>query len=224
MGYMGFGLQKWIYRQKPRKPFTKSNKPVGDTFEATGYAKDELIISGRKSAHVEEIDERLHERVERIESRRRASIINGSLIIIALLILLGVIIYKSTHYDDIEIPKTEPIKVKTVEETKAEAYQMILDYGNSFIKKKDYEKAIIEFKQAIKLYPYREEARIGLANAYYFLCIDLNLECEEAIRQYSNLLKKNPDSEEYLRKRAEIYTHQKEFEKADSDLNKIEKQ
>ena len=98
---------------------------------------------------------------------------------------------------------------------------MILDYGNAFIKKKDYEKAIAEFNQAILLYPDREEAIIGLASAYYFLCIDLNQDCEEALRQYSDLLNKRPDSKEFLQKRAAIYTHLKEFEKADSDLDKI---
>jgi len=28
MGYMGIGQQKWIYTQRPRKPFTKSRKPI----------------------------------------------------------------------------------------------------------------------------------------------------------------------------------------------------
>ena len=27
MGYMGFGLQNWIYRQRPRKPFSKKTRP-----------------------------------------------------------------------------------------------------------------------------------------------------------------------------------------------------
>ncbi len=183
-----------------------------------------MIVSGRRSAHIEDIDEHLHEQMERIESRRRTSIFNGFLIIIALFVLTGVVIYKSTHYDDVKITESKLRKVKSIEETKAEAYQMILDYGNSYIKKKDYEKAIIEFKQAIKLYPERDEARIGLANAYYFLCIDLNQDCSEAIRQFTNLLKKEPESEEFLRMRAEIYTHLKEFEKADKDLNNIENQ
>jgi tetratricopeptide (TPR) repeat protein len=30
-GYMGLGLQKWIYRQRPRRPFSKDRKPTGDT-------------------------------------------------------------------------------------------------------------------------------------------------------------------------------------------------
>ncbi|MBX2897761.1 MAG: hypothetical protein KF763_20130 [Cyclobacteriaceae bacterium] len=33
MGYMGFGLQKWIYTQKPRKGFDKLKKIYGDNLE-----------------------------------------------------------------------------------------------------------------------------------------------------------------------------------------------
>ncbi len=29
MGYMGFGLQRWIYNQQPRKPFSRKRKQFG---------------------------------------------------------------------------------------------------------------------------------------------------------------------------------------------------
>ena len=31
MGYMGFGLQRWIYTQKPRKPYKFGNRSAEDT-------------------------------------------------------------------------------------------------------------------------------------------------------------------------------------------------
>lgn len=40
MGYMGFGLQKWIYTQKPRKGFDKLKKIYGDNLEnSPGYGE-----------------------------------------------------------------------------------------------------------------------------------------------------------------------------------------
>ncbi|NOQ28101.1 MAG: tetratricopeptide repeat protein [Bacteroidales bacterium] len=222
MGYLGFGLNKWIYRQKSRKPFSKSNKPVGNTIEATSYSKDELIIQGRKTAHIEDIDKSLNERKERIAKRRRLSIFNGSLIIISIFVLGFVFINKSKQYN-IKENTARQQKRKTIDEQKVEAYQMIMDYGAAYLKKKDYEKAIIEYKQAIKLYPDKYEATIGLANSYYFLCIDFNQDCNEAIRQFSVLIKQYPKSEFYLRKRADIYTHLGDYDKADNDLNQIEK-
>jgi hypothetical protein len=31
MGYMGFGLQRWIYTQKPRKPYIFGNRSAKDS-------------------------------------------------------------------------------------------------------------------------------------------------------------------------------------------------
>ena len=31
MGYMGFGMQKWIYTQKPRKYFSRTRKRAGNS-------------------------------------------------------------------------------------------------------------------------------------------------------------------------------------------------
>ncbi len=47
MGYMGTGLQKWIYTMKPRRPFSRDRKPVGDTIQSHEYDScfEELPLS-----------------------------------------------------------------------------------------------------------------------------------------------------------------------------------
>ncbi|MGV6832510.1 MAG: hypothetical protein ACWA5P_13230 [bacterium] len=45
MGYMGFGLQNWIYRRRPRKPFSKKTRP---TFYALPNYEREFKIQPSK--------------------------------------------------------------------------------------------------------------------------------------------------------------------------------
>ena len=40
MGYMGFGLQRWIYTQEPRKFFKKRKRTTGDTDSRRAYGPD----------------------------------------------------------------------------------------------------------------------------------------------------------------------------------------
>ncbi len=35
MEYMGFGMQKWVYTRKPRKPYTFAGQNTGDTITKT---------------------------------------------------------------------------------------------------------------------------------------------------------------------------------------------
>lgn len=57
MGYMGFGMQKWIYAQKPRNPFTRDQAPGPDTMP--GHANHEFTDYGASSQNMESINERI---------------------------------------------------------------------------------------------------------------------------------------------------------------------
>jgi hypothetical protein len=57
MGYMGFGMQKWIYAQKPRKPFTREQ--VHGLDNMPGHANHELSDYGAPSQNMESINERI---------------------------------------------------------------------------------------------------------------------------------------------------------------------
>lgn len=48
MGYMGFGMQKWIYTMRPRRPFTKARKAGFDTI-ASGINEHQFVIPPDKS-------------------------------------------------------------------------------------------------------------------------------------------------------------------------------
>ncbi|MBN8577076.1 MAG: hypothetical protein J0L66_09035 [Cytophagales bacterium] len=45
MGYMGFGLQKWIYTQKPKKGFGKLKSMYGDKLENLPVPDDDFAVN-----------------------------------------------------------------------------------------------------------------------------------------------------------------------------------
>ena len=51
MGYMGFGMNKRVYKQRPRKFFSKERKPVADTLpkqeHSNVYNSDNPQLTGR---------------------------------------------------------------------------------------------------------------------------------------------------------------------------------
>lgn len=48
MGYSGFGLQKWIYTMRPRKPFSKQGKPIpGVLSENTEFKFHPVVNKGK---------------------------------------------------------------------------------------------------------------------------------------------------------------------------------
>jgi|GEM_PF-2383060 len=222
MGYMGFGLQKWIYTQKSRRPFSKNRLPVGDIIENTGIQKDSINVEGRTSAHVEEIDKNLNIISERISIRRKIGIFHGYLIIISLIVFVSILAIKIIQFNHRLAPLEKKSEKEIIEE-QAKAFQMMIDYGDTYLKKKDFEKAISEYKQAVLLYPDKLTGEILLAKGYYLMCINSNQSCDTAIMHYSKLIEKYPDSTQYYKIRAEIYSHMGDFENADKDLNKLTK-
>lgn len=227
MGYMGFGLQKWIYTQRARRPFSKDRKPAGDlltySHESDYFETKPFSPSVKHEATIED-RERASNRIKlKFTDLKQKLLITrityGLSIVIAIIIVI--LIFKNKEFIDRFIPNEKYTNTKKINEEKAKAFKMMLEYGDAYLKKKDYEKAIIEYKQAVKLYPENAEGEIALAKGYYYLCLDLDQDCDVAIKHYSNLIIKYPDSKQYLKIRAEIYTHLGEFNKADEDLNKI---
>lgn len=70
MGYMGFGMQKWIYTQKPKKLFSKEKKIYGDHLDklphsnqfnnqsGLAYEKEKLVAEIENSNKTETVRKR----------------------------------------------------------------------------------------------------------------------------------------------------------------------
>ncbi len=85
MGYMGFGLQKWIYTQKSKKAFSKARKVYGDKLEnfKRRNSEDEFESIERSEEDRGNLIASIRES-ERMELHRRIK-----LVIISLLLAIG---------------------------------------------------------------------------------------------------------------------------------------
>ncbi len=69
MGYMGFGLNRWVYKQRPRKFFSKERKPIADTLpkyeSGSIFNSDTPQLTGRLKEHksAEDIKEQRFEQL-----------------------------------------------------------------------------------------------------------------------------------------------------------------
>jgi len=55
MAYSGFGMQSWIYKQRPRKVFSKGRKPIpnASNSQADDYAKFKVVLDGDHRSRLE---------------------------------------------------------------------------------------------------------------------------------------------------------------------------
>ncbi|PKO95051.1 MAG: hypothetical protein CVU14_12840 [Bacteroidetes bacterium HGW-Bacteroidetes-9] len=92
MGYMGFGMQKWIYRRKPRHPFAKKTEPGYDTLPS--HSPGEFVSYGSPSKNLRSIDERIRNGKEKLRSRWQRSHWLNIAFVIFLISIIGYIILK----------------------------------------------------------------------------------------------------------------------------------
>ena len=92
---MGFGMQDWIFKQRPRKPFSKVRKPSVDTIHRDSW--NDLNIEGRTSKNIEVARKSKQELLQKIHSRWiRGKIVN----ILILTSIFSIIILLLIRYKD----------------------------------------------------------------------------------------------------------------------------
>lgn len=97
MGYMGFGLQKWIYTQKPRKIFNKLKANYGDQLENTPAAKPDLQPKKYGTVARSLVLERARKENE-ADRVRRLKVLFVSMVITIALLYLVVWIIKTVYF------------------------------------------------------------------------------------------------------------------------------
>ena len=166
MGYIGFGLQKWIYKQKARRPFSNSRNGIS---EDSSFSKNFNVPVGayNKEQAIENIDKR----------KKRDFFIVGSLIVI----IVGVGFYFSNSFS---IYENENLQNKLDKELgfKLESYTILLDSGDKYFKNGDYLIASTEYELAYKVKP-SVELKKKLLSCYFELCKDNSKFC----LKYNNL-------------------------------------
>ncbi len=153
MGYMGMGLQQWIYGMQPRKPFSVEPKK---TFTALPKYSRTFKLQPSKP-------------------------VGNFYIIFSLLLLsffLVVVFVKKPafleHARKVQVQKAERIEVFN-----KEAFLFLMKSGKSRLQDNNVIGAYSEFKLAHNLCPKNKEAMDLLFNTTYILCANNNAFCKE---------------------------------------------
>jgi len=194
---MGFGLQKWIYQMKPRKPFQKGKKNAGyDTLDI--HNQKEFNLKETYSTNPEIIENRLKEAKKKSLINWRKQLVYSVLIVLALLSLFALIFYGTS--DSIYSGSQEHYKLmaKKDQQEKADALILLIKTGKHHLYNNEIENAITNFKLALNIDPDNSVALYNLILALSVDCENNSNNCEEAIEYYGKLKKldKNQISEE----------------------------
>ena len=215
MGYMGFGLQKWIYTQKPRKAFSRDRKNIGDGIYT--HSTKNLNISGRSIQDVEVINERIAANRKRFNAKRIENRIFNLLTALVALIVLIFVLSQFFFTDNSPVHSAQ----RNPKANKIQLANLAFEYADNYLNNGDYDLAIKEFNTVLSIDSANKEARKGLARTYYMSCFEHSLNCDLAIKQYSILISMD-STMSFFKARAELYIHSGEIELAEKDLEIIE--
>lgn len=214
MGYMGFGLQRWIYAARPRKAFSKERKAAGDYLP--DYHTPEMHVSGVTKRNTDDIDWEIKQMKAKI---RRKWIVDRILGGVLLLFILAFLVYlASTLFSFTDFWVTDELKERSKKES---GYELCIVYGNRYLEAGEYENAIAEYRNALQLKPNDSLSTALLAKAYNYSCLNSGIYCAEALFICNNMIA-NDSTEELLKASASIYIQQQDFDKADNDLKWVQ--
>jgi hypothetical protein len=181
MGYMGFGLQKWIYNMKPRKPFSKSAKNAG--YENYEQAHWEFKLKESCTSNPEVIDKRLNEAKRRFKFNNRLDDIHSSIYIIAIVVLTIITFIGVNNYKEKNQKNQVIISSRNQQEIK-NALDVIIKSGINYLNHNEVKNAIKEFELALTLEPKNEEAFYYYVLSLSFDCVQNNRNCESAVTHF----------------------------------------
>ena len=154
MGFMGFGMQKWIYTMRPRKPFSMQRK---GSFTV-------LPSNSRKF------------RLQPSENKGSYNIAIVLLIVFPLLI--GLMIPKWSVYEDKR--NMEEIEFRLAKDNYA--FNFLIDSGKKRLSSGKIYGAYSEFTLAHNIKPNHKELNSLLLETLEILCFDYNNHCDELAR------------------------------------------
>lgn len=180
MGYMGFGLQKWIYTLKPRKPFSMDRKPTGDTLPEYHREFKLKPATGKTDSRIKALF---------------ALLVLAVLLSITVLLIIRFRKTSSTNYKNYK---------EVVQKENINAFEVLFKSGLYNYEKGNWELAQKDFELAIKLQPENE----ALLRYYAFTLLQISWdnpeESAKAMHFVDQLLATYPDNDSFLKVKSEL--------------------
>lgn len=145
-GYMGFGMESWIYKRNPRDPFAKRDRM--QSFSALPNYNQEFELKYHK-----------------IENKRHYGLLT-ILVVIGLSIMAGFSCYKFNRYTT---KHTKLVDERLCIENR-EAFDFLLNSGYSRLKRGDVVGAYSEFVLAYKIDNHDEKLNALIIETLSILC------------------------------------------------------
>lgn len=219
MGYLGFGLQKWIYTQRPRKPFSKEMKSSCNTISQAELKGFDNLMSD--SGNTDALDKKIQERSKRMDERRIVGALVG-LLFLAILVFMLYISFSGFSNAIKRSPESVKLAKEQVKKDNELAFDLALKSGTNRLANGQYDLAIKELERALRLKPSDVDAERALAEAYNMTCLKSNKNCDKGIKVYTKLIAID-SSITLILKRYQIYLHTNNYDAADRDFDLMDK-
>lgn len=219
MGYLGFGLQKWIFTQRPRKPFSKETKSSCNTISQPELKGFNNLMSD--SSNAETLDKKIQERSKRMDERRIVSALVG-LLFLAILVFLLYISFSGFSNAIKRSPESVKLAKEQVKKDNELAFDLAVKSGTNRLANGEYDLAIKELERALRLKPSDVDAERALAEAYNMTCLKSNKNCDKAIKMLTKLIALDSTTT-LISKRYQIYLRTNNYDAADRDFELMER-
>ncbi|MGE0079466.1 MAG: tetratricopeptide repeat protein [Bacteroidales bacterium] len=181
MGYMGFGLQKWIYSQRPRKPFKKRESPLGHEYIYIEQGRT-FPAEGSFAPNPIGVEERIEESKKRYRINSRLEKFKYFIFFIMFLTSIIAIIVNKNR------PKIEHEVITNInKENNRNALKLFIETGKYNLEWNNLNSAIEEFERALYLEPNNIEALNYYILALTIDCEQNNRSCDRAIEFFERL-------------------------------------
>lgn len=195
---MANGLQKWIYNLKPRKPFSKERKPVG---EVIPVYKREFTLKRNYSQ----------------KNQRLKAILNLGLVAIVCF-FIGYFIYNvNQHYKDVSNKRKQFNK-----ELEKNAFPVLYNTGKECMVKGDFIRAKSEFELALKIRPNDVNTNKYYVQTLIILCKNGDIDCRKVFNHIEESLKLLPNNSELYKLKSEYLFQIGDTLAAINEIQKIE--
>ena len=181
MGYFGFGLQKWIYKQRPRKPFSNNRKPSHDT---TPIYHNEFKL------------------------KRDLNVTNNKLkAFITLLFLAGIVWAIVIMLSNAKSRTSEYNQEfnKTIERTDNEIFNVLYKSGSLYYRNESWESAKSEFERALKIKPDHIDLNRKYITTLLFMANSDSTYRKSALNYINKLIIKYPDQTEFKSMKKDLF-------------------
>lgn len=177
-----------------------------------------------KRIEIKELSEEQRRQIKEktISSNRKSGIRRAvAFVSIALILIIASLLFLSDIGSDISENSTN--RTEELKRSEQKRFRAHLINGDGWCERHQWEKAIEQYDDAIRIYPDNYEVKRRLAYAYLNNCKGNKLDCYNALRIINELIDSHPGTKELYELRIEYFLYSGEIESANKDYEIIEK-